>query len=92
MHLAAAEVVDRGERRHTRPGDHDVTDVQQGGLGEIHRLPPALRDREPSDRDLAVAFGQSRQQPIATGRDDDDFRLDVALSRSLFEDLLEFAQ
>ena len=71
MHLVAGEVVERGERRRRRPGDHDLDHRLVGRDREIDALRALRSDGEVGDSEVTGALQQSRQQLLARGRQRD---------------------
>ena len=77
--LPAGQVVEGRDLRRGRPGDHDLPDVLEVGLGEVDLGPALGRDRQVGGDEVALARQQGRDQAVAADRDEVDGHLRRAL-------------
>ena len=83
------EIVESGESRARRTGDHDLLDSGHGRLREVDDLSPLRGDGDGADRDVGVAVGQAFEQIAAGDRHDHDLDRQRAGLVLLVEVLLE---
>ena len=74
MNLAAGEIGFRQHGGRVLARDDDIFDSTHRRRGEVDDFAAQVGDGERADRDVAVAFGQSRQQAVARRRNDHDLR------------------